>query len=59
MITRLGIAMNMNSLPGQMWRWFDEMAKSALVTMPSGSSSGGDIWSIWNSHHRVSMYSCW
>ena len=46
-LSRDGIAMNMKCVPGQMWRWFGDMAKSELLG-----------W-MWNSHHRVSMYSCW
>lgn len=43
-----GIAMNMNSPPGQMCRWFEDILKSPV-------RDGG----IWNSHHSVSIYSCW
>jgi len=47
-LSRDGMAMNMNSPPGQMWRWFGDILKSPL-------GDGG----IRNSHHKVSMYSCW
>ncbi len=43
-----GMAMNINSPPGQMCRWFGEIWKSPL-------GDGG----IRNSHQRVSIYSCW
>ena len=43
-----GMAMNMKEPPGQMCKWFGEMAK-----VPSA------VGAMRNSHHSVSMYDCW
>jgi len=52
--SKLAMAMNMKSLPGQMCRWFGSMRN-----LEFGSSLGSTgLASMWNSHHRVSMYSC-
>ena len=52
--SKLAIAMNIKSLPGQMWRWLGSMRN-----LDSGSSLGCTCFaSIWNSHQRVSIYSC-
>ena len=51
-----GMAMNMKEPPGQMCKWFGEMAK---VGEGSEREAGGGTGGIWNSHQRVSMYSCW
>ncbi len=48
-LSREGIAMNMKEPPGQMCRWFGSMAKE----------ESDRFGAMWNSHHRVSMYSCW
>ena len=44
-----GIAINMKEPPGQICRWFGSMAKD----------ESEDLGGMWNSHHNVSMYSCW
>jgi hypothetical protein len=53
--TSLGMAMNMNSLPGQMCRWLGDI-KNLEFKLASGAVVLG--W-IRNSHHMASMYSCW
>lgn len=54
----LGMAINIKSLPGQMCRWFGDMRNLALGS-PFSSSSLTARGGRWNSHHSVSMYSCW
>lgn len=53
-----GMAMNILSLPGQMWRWFGLVLKPSLaegvVLIVVFELTGGMV----NSHHRVSMYDC-
>ena len=56
--SREGIAMNMNVPPGQICKWFGEMAKDFSV-LGAREEAGRDTAGIWNSHHKVSMYSCW
>ena len=51
--SREGIAMNIRVCDGQMWRWLGEMANVGAGEV--GSVEAG----MWNSHHRVSIYSCW
>ena len=48
-LSREGMAINMKEPPGHMWRWFGSMAKE----------ESEDLGGIQNSHHKVSMYSCW
>ena len=43
--------MNMNSPPGQMCKWLGDRRKPPPSTLDRGG--------IWNSHHNVSIYSCW
>lgn len=45
-LSRDGMAMNMYSPPGQIWRWFGEILKSLA-----------SVGEMWNSHQRVSIYS--
>lgn len=54
-LTRLGMAMNMNSLPGQICKWCCDIRNSDSGILVSRFTHGGIV----NSHHRVSMYSCW
>ena len=57
-LSREGMAMNIREgPPGQICRWFGEMACLciSLGDEEKGSVEGG----MWNSHQRVSMYSCW
>lgn len=54
-ITKLGIAMNINSWPGQICKWWGDIryfeSGSSVVPIFLG-------W-IWNSHQRALIYSCW
>lgn len=53
--SKLAMAMNIKSFPGQICRWF-----GSIRNLDSGSSPGRTSFgSMWNSHQRVSMYSCW
>ena len=51
--SREGMAMNIKRVPGQMCRWLGDRAK--VSSEVADANSGG----MWNSHHCVSMYSCW
>lgn len=46
-LSRDGMAMNIKSPAGQIWRWLGEIWKSPV-----------ELGAMWNSHHIVSMYSC-
>ncbi len=50
-LASLGMAININSLPGQIWRWFGEILNLDMGSSGFASCRG---W-IWNSHHRVSI----
>ena len=58
--SRLGIAMNMKSFAGQICKWLGDMAhfEDSLESAIPGPLADV-VGKIVNSHHSVSMYSCW